>query len=225
MSVILQCEQIAKSYGQGTKLTPVLRSVSVEFRRHETTMLLGPSGSGKTTLLSIMGCLLTPSAGQIKIDGQQINFKNHRQLTSVRRTKLGFVFQHSQLLPFMSVAENLRLVGKNAGMKTKVIYDGIQKLADQLGISELLRRRPGDLSGGQRQRVSIARALLHQPAVILADEPTAALDWENGSSAMQLLVDQAKERGAALITVTHDTRLIGMFDRVLTVSQGEVNRR
>ncbi|MCA9094961.1 MAG: ATP-binding cassette domain-containing protein, partial [Planctomycetaceae bacterium] len=169
-----------------------------------------------------LGCLLTPSAGQISLDGQRVNFKNHRQLTSIRRSKLGFVFQHSQLLPFMSVAENLRLVGKNAGMKPQSIRDQILILTAKLGISELLQRRPGDLSGGQRQRVSIARALLHGPSLILADEPTAALDWENGSTAMQLLVDQAKERGAALITVSHDTRLVDMFDRVLTVSQGEV---
>ena len=144
------------------------------------------------------------------------------RLQELRRTKIGFVFQHAHLLPFLTVEQNLRVVGRNAGLTARSVADRITELAQRLGIGHYRHRRPGELSGGQRQRVAVARAVIHRPPIILADEPTSALDWDNGQAAVRLLVDEAHAAGAVLVTVTHDTRLVGMFDRVLRMECGRL---
>lgn len=199
----------------------VLSDVSLEFRRGEACVLLGPSGSGKTTLLSILGCLLSPTRGDVHIEDVRVP-NSQGELVAIRRDKIGFVFQHAQLLGFLSVEDNLRIIGKNAGLDKRVIQERIWGDTQQLGISENLKRKPVHLSGGQRQRVAIARALIHRPPIILADEPTAALDWNNGQAVIQLLLRQARTENALLIVVTHDTRLVNLFDRVLQVESGKV---
>ena len=140
----------------------------------------------------------------------------------MRRTKIGFVFQHAQLLPFLSMEENLRVIGKNAGIDRGRPDVRLAELAGRLGIDRLLDRKPEHASGGQRQRVAIARALIHRPPIILADEPTAALDWNNGQTVIRLLTEQARIDNALLVTVTHDTRLLAFFDRVFQIDDGKV---
>ena len=169
-----------------------------------------------------MGCLLSPTGGTVEFGGKSIDYTSKGLLTRLRRTQIGFVFQHAQLLPFLSVHENLSIVAKNSGLRGGDAKKRILSLLERLGISQYAHRKPDNLSGGQRQRVSIARAVLHRPRIILADEPTAALDWENGQAATKLLVEQAHNDGALLIVVSHDARLTNLFDRTLNLESGKL---
>jgi ABC-type lipoprotein export system ATPase subunit len=218
----LVCHNLTKVYGRGSLAETALAGVTIGFCAGECCILLGPSGSGKTTFLSIVGCLLSPTGGTVEFDGRPIDYTKQGRLTKLRRKQIGFVFQHAQLLPFLSVFENLSIVGRNAGLGGRETKTRIQTLLEQLGIARYAHRKPHDLSGGQRQRVSIARAVLHRPRVILADEPTAALDWENGQAATKLLVEQAHNDGALLIVVSHDTRLVPLFDRTVHLESGQL---
>src|SRR5271154_5529593 len=192
MGAVLECRQISMVYGQGTLAERVLEDVSFSLQRGQSCALVGPSGSGKTTLLSILGCLLTPTSGELWVEQQSVNHGSGKMLGELRRTKIGFVFQHAQLRPFLSMAENVRAVGKNSGMKAADLETRLADLAGRLGIDRLLDKKPEHASGGQRQRAAIARALIHRPPIILADEPTAALDWQNGETVIRLLTEQAK---------------------------------
>lgn len=220
--MVLACNDISKVYGKGRLRETALAGVSLAFRRGETCVLLGPSGSGKTTLVSILGCLLTPTSGEISIEGARVPHESQRRLTQLRSRKIGFVFQHAQLLPFLSVNDNLQIVGRNAGFGRRETAQRRDFLLDRLGLRRLGHRRPCELSGGQRQRVAIARALLHRPPIVLADEPTAALDWQNGQAAIDLLIEQALADQALLIVVTHDARLVDRFGRALHFDSGRL---
>jgi putative ABC transport system ATP-binding protein len=187
-------------------------------------VLLGPSGSGKTTLLSILGCLLPPSAGELWLRGQRVRHEAG-VLAELRRRHLGFVFQHAQLLPFLTLEENVRLPGRNAGLREAEVSGRVKELVRRLDVAGLGQKLPAQASGGQRQRIAIARALVHRPAVILADEPTAALDWQHGEQVVRLLTEQARRDGAALLTVTHDTRLVPLFERVFVLDAGRLSER
>lgn len=222
MNAVLRSESIRKVYGQGANVQPVLHDVCLELMPGTCAALVGPSGSGKTTLLSILGCLLSPSEGRLAVNGRSVYPKPELPLTEFRRRHIGFVFQHAQLLPFLSVDQNLRIVGRNCGLSERTISERIDRLLDRLAISDQRHKLPGHLSGGQRQRVSITRALIHQPAVVLADEPTAALDWENGQAAVKLLVDEAQAANCALLVVTHDTRLLSSFNQVYQIRDGRL---
>ncbi len=222
MPAALACFDVHKIYGSGELAETALSGISASFQAGETCMLLGPSGSGKTTLLSILGGLLTPTAGRVEFHGQQVDFRRPRMLARLRRSSIGFVFQHAQLLPFLSIRENLRFVARHAGLAPAALRSRIDEVMQRLGIDRYAHRKPAELSGGQRQRVAIARAVLHRPSVILADEPTASLDWENGQAAVQLLIDESRRNQAVLITVSHDTRLIPQFGRVLRIESGKV---
>jgi putative ABC transport system ATP-binding protein len=212
-------------YGTGAFAEPVLKDVTLSLDRGQACALLGPSGSGKTTLLSILGCLLTPTAGELRVAGVVVDHRSGRMLAQIRRTRIGFVFQQAQLLPFLSMAGNLRVAGRNAGVREADLLARIGDLAGRLGIAPLLEKKPDRASGGQRQRVAVARALIHRPPIVLADEPTAALDWANGESVVRLLTEQAKLEGSLLLAVTHDTRLLGFFDRVFQIEDGRVVER
>lgn len=222
MTPILECRDIRHTFGQGDLAEEVLRGVSVTFSAGETCLLLGPSGSGKTTLLSILGCLLTPSSGELCLGGEVVDCRSGDHLTRLRRDKIGFVFQHAQLLPVLTVWENLEVVGWNTGLAGKSLIRRLDELLDRLGIAAMKSKLPTQLSGGQRQRVAVARALLHRPPIVLADEPTASLDWEHGESTMRLLVEQARAEGSLLLTVTHDLRLLSFFGRHLRIKQGQL---
>ena len=218
MNTAIECKNLTKAYGAEL----VLEEVSLSVKCGEACVLIGPSGSGKTTLLSILGCLLTPTNGELLVAGKRVDFQSPRTMSNLRRLNLGFVFQHAQLLPFLSVTDNLSIAGNNAGMPAVQLRTRIEALLERLGLTAMAMKKPAQLSGGQRQRVAIARALLHQPAILLADEPTAALDWQNGEVVADLLVAQAREARAALIVVTHDTRLLPKFDRVFSIENGRL---
>lgn len=222
MKPLIRTSHVTKTYGRGETAEMAVAGVSLSFNAGDVCALLGPSGSGKTTLISMIGCLLSPSEGEVWIDGDRVPFGSQRGLVSIRRTKIGFVFQHAQLLPFLSVDDNLRLVGNNLALPSRAIRLRIAELTSTLGITDYLHRKPSELSGGQRQRVAIARALMNRPPILLADEPTAALDWDNGQIALRLLVEQARDNRSALIVVTHDTRLLHLFDRVVRIENGRV---
>jgi putative ABC transport system ATP-binding protein len=223
MNRMLECRQIGHAFGAGALAETVLRNVSVSFAKGEACVLLGPSGSGKTTLLSILGCLLRPSCGEIHLDGKPVDHKAAGTLGLLRRHQIGFVFQQAQLLPFLTMEENLSIIGRNVGLSRAETAQRINHLLERLDIEALRHKRPHQTSGGQRQRVAIARALLHRPPILLADEPTASLDWEHGEAAVRLLVEQAREEGALLVTVTHDTRLTPLFHRVLRIEGGRLS--
>lgn len=218
----LVCEDLEKTFGTGPLAQRVLTGVSMTLGEGQKCAVVGPSGSGKTTLLSIIGCMLSPSGGQVTLAGRPINYASSRELVELRRRSIGFVFQQAQLLPFLSLRENLRMIGINCGVGREVVDSRILEVSQRLGIEPILHKKPAQVSGGQRQRVAIARAVLHRPLLLLADEPTAALDWENGVAAVQLLVEQAALENSLLITVTHDTRLLPHFDRVLRIEGGRV---
>jgi putative ABC transport system ATP-binding protein len=163
-----------------------------------------------------------PTSGELVLGGRPVDFAARGALGRLRRDQIGFVFQHAQLLPFLTVAENLQVVGRNAGLAPRLLARRIDELLARLGVAGLRRKKPGQLSGGQRQRVAIARSLLHRPPVLLADEPTAALDWHHGEEAARLLVEQARAEGALLLAVTHDARLLPLFDRRLHIAGGRL---
>ncbi|QTN31209.1 ABC transporter ATP-binding protein [Akkermansiaceae bacterium] len=216
MSAALKCESIRHAYGAGPE---VLRGVDLNVEESEAVVLVGPSGSGKTTLLSIAGCLLTPSEGVLQVGGAVAQPNN---LLEMRRERIGFVFQHAQLLPFLSVRENLEVVAANLGGRSKEATGRIPDLLDRLGMAEHEGKKASVLSGGQRQRVSVARALLGRPKLILADEPTAALGWDLGRVVLELLIGSCREEGCGLLVVTHDTRLLPDFDRVVGIEDGQL---
>jgi putative ABC transport system ATP-binding protein len=222
MGTVLECEEVRHAYGRGEVAESVLLGVSASLAAGEVCVLVGPSGSGKTTLLSILGCMLKPTAGELRVCGERVDWRSPRRLTLFRRHHLGFVFQHAQLLPFLTVAENLEVAGRNAGLSARRLADRIEELLVRLDLTAMRHKKPDHLSGGQRQRVAIARAVLHRPSILLADEPTAALDWHHGQVAVRMLVEQARAEGAMLLTVTHDTRLLPMFGRVLRIEGGRL---
>jgi putative ABC transport system ATP-binding protein len=225
MPSIMSCRGITKNYGSGEMLEQVLKPVYLEFFQGQASVLIGPSGSGKTTLLSILGCLLAPSEGQLLIENDCVNFSDKSSLTEVRRQKLGFIFQHAQLLPFLSIEENLVLIGLNAGMHKDDVKQRLDNLLERLELLAMRFKYPSQLSGGQRQRVAIARALLHRPSIVLADEPTAALDWNTGKTVVELLLEQARREQAVLVVVTHDTRMLPLFDRILSIADGMLTEK
>lgn len=220
MRIALSCQCVSKSYGEGELAEMALSGASLEIRGGEACVLLGPSGSGKTTLLSILGCLLTPSSGTVAIGGVTVPFSEPKSLGALRRERLGFVFQHAQLLPFLSAEENVTVVAQNSGLSRRDAKERATELLFQLGMEKAFGKRPEELSGGQRQRVAIARALVHRPPVVLADEPTAALDWHHGGAVADLLVEHTRAAGAALLVVTHDRRLVPRFDRIFGMEEG-----
>jgi len=220
MTEFLRCDNVSKTYGTGNLAQPVLAGVSVSINRGETCVLLGPSGSGKTTLLSILGCMLSPTSGTLAIGNEQVDFRSQRYLLPIRRKHIGFVFQQPQLLAFLTMEENICVASHYKDLKHEDTSHASEELLRRLGILHLKKKKPAEASVGERQRVSIARALSNRPSIILADEPTASLDWENGQQVVQLLVEQAKYHDALLLTVTHDTRLLAMFDRIFHIEKG-----
>jgi ABC-type lipoprotein export system ATPase subunit len=222
MRAILECNGVSKVYGQGPLAERVLSEVTFAITRGETCALLGPSGSGKTTLLSIIGCLLTPTSGELRIDQELVDHASRFQLVALRRSRIGFIFQLPQLLPFLTMEENLQVFGRNAGLGEAKLGLRIAEVAARLGIDRLLDKSPDLASGGERQRVAIARAVLHRPPILLADEPTASLDWKNGETVIRMLTEQARAENASLMTVTHDTRLLDYFDRVFHIDNGRL---
>jgi len=222
MSMALLCKSVRHTYGRGDTAVSVLDGVDLAVAASECAVLCGPSGSGKTTLLSIVGCLLTPTDGEVRIAGEDVSSAPSASLARLRRERIGFIFQHAQLLPFLTVRENLEVVGRNAGLSTGDCKTRVDSLLERLEMGGHCGKKAAVLSGGQRQRVAVARALLGRPAIVLADEPTAALGWEIGQVVVELLMRHAKEEGAGLLVVTHDMRLLPQFERHFDMEAGTV---
>jgi ABC-type lipoprotein export system ATPase subunit len=227
---LLELKDVTKRYGSpdGANALPVLAGISLEVARGETLAIVGPSGSGKSTLLQIIGTLDRPTGGQVLLDGKDLARLNDLQLAEARNRQIGFVFQSHYLLPQCSVWENV-LVPTLADSKSAIRNPQSEipaaraaRLLKRVGLGERLHHRPGQLSGGERQRVAVVRALINQPQLLLADEPTGALDHASATALGQLLVELNREEGVTLIVVTHALELAKRMARVLELSDGRL---
>ena len=219
MKKVLEARTVRKTFEEGSQRVEVLRGVSLDVSEGEIVSLEGPSGSGKTTLLSIMGCILTPSAGEIHIGGRRIS-GDDKALRDARRKSIGFVFQQFNLFPALTARENIIYALGIKGHKGARALVEADRVLDAVGLSDRKHFLPRDLSGGQKQRVAIARALGGSPDVILADEPTANLDSAAGVQILDLFRDLAKSENKGLIIVTHDPKVRRVADRVEGIADG-----
>lgn len=223
MSTQLMLNNVSKIYGAEDNSVKVLKEISLEVQAWEFIAIVGPSGSGKSTFLSIAGALLSPTSGTVTIGGQEISKLSPQQLTDIRLQKIGFIFQSANLIPYLTVRDQLILIGELAGMKKSQSRKKATELLSRLGLAHRLQHYPESLSGGERQRVAIARAWMNDPEIILADEPTASLDSERGRDVVHMLADEVKSRGKAAVMVTHDHRMLDLCDRVVHIEDGQLS--
>jgi putative ABC transport system ATP-binding protein len=217
----LQVTNVSKRYGSGATEVTAVRDVSLAIAPGEIVLIMGPSGSGKTTLLSMLGALLRPSEGEIWLNGQLISALAEDRLPDIRLRQFGFIFQDFNLLSALTALENVAIVAQLAGMKNGAARQKATALLTSLGLAPRLHFLPEKLSGGEKQRVAIARALVNDPALILADEPTANLDSKIGHEIMRLLRQIAKEQQRSVIIVSHDQRIKDIADRILWLEDGQ----
>ena len=217
---LLELRDITKSYGDGAQRVDALQGVSMAVEPGEMVALVGPSGSGKSTLLAIIGGLLTPTSGAMVAGGRDVAKFDARERSRYRRDQIGFVFQTSNLVPFLTARENLLLVGEFGGIDRDALQKRADELLGELGLTEAAGQAGNRLSGGQRQRVAIARALMRDPSLILVDEPTASLDSKRGTQVVKALRDEVHGRHKACVMVTHDLEMAAHADRVLEIRDG-----
>jgi putative ABC transport system ATP-binding protein len=217
-------ESLNKTYGSGNTEVVALRDVSLQVQRGEVVALLGPSGAGKSTLLTAIGLINPPTSGRIHIGGQQVldGPQATVDLRAFRRKHLGFVFQRANLIPFLSALENVQIALEINDVTPRKARQRARELLEYLGVGDRANHLPEELSGGQQQRVAVARALANEPGLILADEPTAALDSQRGRQVMELFAKVAQDRHAAVLVVTHDHRSLDVFDRTLEMEDGRL---
>ncbi|MED3758792.1 ABC transporter ATP-binding protein [Peribacillus frigoritolerans] len=215
-------ENVSKVYGEGDNKVIALDAISLNVRAGEFVAIVGPSGSGKSTFLSIAGALLSPSKGRLLLNGEDITTLSPKELTRVRLEKIGFVFQSSNLVPYLSVRDQLLLLSELIGKRDKTTVKKADELLSHLGLGHRAGHLPEALSGGERQRVAIARSLMNDPEIILADEPTASLDSKRGRDVVEMLAHEVKSRNKAAIMVTHDERMLDLCDRVVNITDGKV---
>jgi putative ABC transport system ATP-binding protein len=220
-ALTLDVRNVTKRYGDGETAVTAVHDVSLAVQPGEIVLIMGPSGSGKTTLLSMMGALLRPTAGTIALDGTALSELSEGRLPAIRLRQFGFIFQDFNLLSALTIRENVALVAELAGSKRKAARERATTILTELGLGARLDFLPEKLSGGEKQRVAIARALINDPALILADEPTANLDSKIGHEIMRLLRRIAKEQGRSVVIVSHDQRIRDIADRVLWLEDGE----
>jgi putative ABC transport system ATP-binding protein len=219
---MLEAKNIVKILGEGAAQVQALKGVNLDLMPGELTLLMGPSGSGKTTLLSILGCILSPNSGTLTIARHTATGMSAEQLADLRRQHVGFVFQSYNLVPTLTATENIMLALDLRGAPPSEAPALAARALQQVGLSHRANATPSKLSGGEKQRVSIARALAGSPSVILADEPTAALDSENGKGVMALLSQVAKDASRAVLVVTHDHRTLSYADRLIRIEDGRI---
>jgi putative ABC transport system ATP-binding protein len=219
---LVELRGISKHFGEGETRVDALRDVTLHMASGEVVGLLGPSGSGKTTLLNVIGAILEPNEGWMKLDGEVVydNRWLRRDLRRLRLDKIGFIFQTHNLLPFLNATDNVALVLQLTSLSREEGIRRSEELLDYLQVGHRKHAMPSQLSGGEAQRVAIARALANRPRIILADEPTAALDSERAGIVMDLLRKLAAEQQATIIAVTHDEKIIGRFDRIIRLRDG-----
>jgi len=219
---IIEAKSVEKTLGRGAGQVQALRGIDLSLRRGELTLLMGPSGSGKTTLLLILGCMLTPSSGSVTVCGVPTADADKEGLAKIRRDHIGFVFQSFHLFPTLTAAQNVQLaldIRRERGRKAR---EKSRQALKMVGLEQKMRARPLELSGGEQQRVAIARAIVADPSVVLADEPTAALDTDNGQTIMRILASIAHDRERAVLVVTHDPRVVPFADRIIHIEDGRL---
>lgn len=223
-STAIRVSGVDKAFGDGASRTPVLRQAALEANRGEMLMLVGPSGCGKTTLLSIIAGTMNSDAGEIEVLGERIDHMRAAQITRFRAYNLGFIFQQFNLIPTLSIAENVSVPLLIQGHRPGKAERQAREMLAQVGLGEKVNVRPAKLSGGQQQRVAIARALVHNPSLVICDEPTSSLDSENGRQVMDILSTIARDPNRCVIIVTHDNRTYRYADRMAEMEDGTIRR-
>ena len=219
--MILNLQNIYKDYQQEKLVVPVLKDVSLTVEEGEYVAIMGPSGSGKTTLMNIIGCLDRPTSGTYELAGENVLKLKDRELSDLRLKSIGFVFQSFQLMPRESAVENVALPLSYAGVRKKERRRRATKALERVGLGDRVNFRPTQLSGGQKQRVAIARAMVNHPKILLADEPTGALDSKSGEQIMELF-DSLNEEGVTIVMITHDPRIAAKAKRIVRIIDGEI---
>ncbi|HWJ03014.1 MAG TPA: ABC transporter ATP-binding protein [Verrucomicrobiae bacterium] len=214
---MIKLQEVAKVYGSGAGTVFALDRINLDFHQGEFVVILGPSGSGKSTLLNLVGGVDTCNSGSILVKGQEISALTKSQLTAYRRKLIGFIFQQFNLLPSLTARENVDLVANLTGRRKRT-----GALIKEMGLENLEDRFPGQLSGGEQQRVAIARALVKEPGILLCDEPTGSLDYENGRGVLELLRLINNRRGTTTLLATHNSVIAGMADRIIRLGSGKV---
>lgn len=215
---MIKLEGITKSFGT----LQVLKGIDLEINKGEVVSIVGPSGAGKTTLLQIMGTLDKPNSGQITLNGIEISRMNEKDISAFRNRNIGFVFQFHQLLPEFTALENVMIPGFIAGAPTKEVTERAREILNFMGLSERETHKPNELSGGEKQRVAVARALINNPSVILADEPSGSLDTHNKEELHQLFFDLRDKLNQTFVIVTHDENLANLTDRTIHMIDGKI---
>ena len=221
MSAAIEMREVSRIYIVGDTEVRALDGISLSIEEHSFTAIMGPSGSGKSTLMSLIGCLDVPTSGTILIDGEDTSGLNDNELAYIRNRKIGFVFQHFSLLPKLNALDNAALPLLYAGVPLKERRERAEEMLCRVGLSQRLRHKPNELSGGQKQRVAIARALVNNPAILLADEPTGALDSVTGHEVMELF-HALNDEGHTIVFVTHDRSLAKECGRIIPIKDGRV---
>ena len=219
--MILNLQNIYKDYQQEKLVVPVLKDVSLTVEEGEYVAIMGPSGSGKTTLMNMIGCLDRPTSGTYELAGENVLKLKDRELSDLRLKSIGFVFQSFQLMPRESAVENVALPLSYAGVRKKERRSRATKALERVGLGDRVNFRPTQLSGGQKQRVAIARAMVNHPKILLADEPTGALDSKSGEQIMELF-DSLNEEGVTIVMITHDPRIAAKAKRIVRIIDGEI---
>lgn len=218
--MMIKLEGITKSFGS----LQVLKGIDLEINKGEIVSIVGPSGAGKTTLLQIMGTLDEPDAGVVQIDGTMVSRMKEKELSAFRNKNIGFVFQFHQLLPEFTALENVMIPALIAGVSSKEAHERAMKILDFMGLVDRASHKPNELSGGEKQRVAVARALINDPAVILADEPSGSLDTHNKEDLHQLFFDLRDRLGQTFVIVTHDEGLAKITDRTVHIVDGMIKK-
>ncbi len=216
----VEVRELHKTYGEGENAVRAVRGASFSANSGKFLAVVGPSGSGKTTLLAMLGGLLTPTSGQVRVGSEDLTSMSSGQLAQFRREKVGFVFQGYNLLPYLSARKNLLAIADIGGLDRRVAAERADRLMDELGLAARASAYPAEMSGGERQRVAIGRALMNDPALILVDEPTANLDTARGKQVVEMLVTEVRQRNKTALMVTHDMRMAEYADRRLTIEDG-----
>ena len=224
-NIAMKIENLVKSFGTGNSKVSVIDGANFSLNQGEFVALVAPSGAGKTTLLMMLGCVLEPTSGKITI-GDEVVYDNRwliKDDRELRRKKIGFIFQAHYLIPFLNIEENITLLPYQNKESSKVVKPRVKDIMNYLDMSDKMYNMPSELSGGQNQRIAIARALANNPDIILADEPTAALDKNRAVSVVKMLKKITRERGVTIIMVTHDDRLLPYCDKVLTIKDKKID--
>ena len=219
----VRCQSVSKNFGDGATTARVLHDIDIGFQAGAMSMLVGPSDCGKTTLISIVAGILTPTTGSVQVFEQRLDALKDTALVRFRLKNIGFIFQQYNLLPTLTAAENASVALAASGFSRKVAVERASNMLDRLGLGDHINKLPSQLSGGQQQRVAIARALVHEPRLVVCDEPTAALDAASGQRVMELMREVAVAPNRACIVVTHDNRIFDFADRMVEMEDGRIS--